>query len=93
MPDPQNRKWAGVCWLCGSDLWTDPHLTRVEDAPDVFIPGSSGIHNCVPGRILHEQGGEAYEAWRDKQTPGTYMSMEELEAELERFEAESSSTS
>jgi hypothetical protein len=88
MPDPTDKKWAGVCFLCGDDIWVPVGCTHVDDAPETFIPGSSGIHNCIPGRILHGQGAEAYEAWRDAQPVGTYMSVDEFELELEKAERE-----
>jgi hypothetical protein len=71
--------------LCGSELFVAPHVTRVEDAPDVFLPGTN-LHNCEPGRILREQGSEAYELWRDAQPTGSYMSLDEMEAELDKAE-------
>jgi hypothetical protein len=85
MPDPINKKWAGVCMLCGSELSVALHVTRVEDAPDVFIPGAN-THNCEAGRILHENGSDAYEMWLSAQSPGTHVSWDELMSDLEKFE-------
>jgi hypothetical protein len=73
--------------LCGSDLWVAPHVTRAEDAPDIFIPDTN-IHNCEAGWILHEHGSDAHQMWVDAQQPGSHVSWDELMEDLEKFEAE-----
>ena len=86
-PPSSDLECGGLCLLCGGYIWVPLGCTRVEDAPDVFIPGTN-THNCEPGRILREHGIDAYDLWRDAQSPGSYISFDELLAELEKFEAE-----
>jgi hypothetical protein len=87
MVTPPGKKRAGVCLLCGSDLWVERHVTRAEDAPAVFLRGTN-IHDCEAGRILHEHGSDVYQMWLSAQASGSRVSVEELFAELEQFEAE-----
>ena len=84
---PVGKKWAGVCMLCGEELFVPAHVFCVEDAPEVFIRGTN-THDCEPGRILTHHGSDAFELWVAAQQPGTFVSVDELMAELEKFEQE-----
>lgn len=78
---------GGLCPLCGDFISVPVGCTRVADAPDTFIPGTN-FHNCELGWMLHQQGREAYNRWRDAQPPGSYVSWDDLMTELEKVEAE-----
>jgi hypothetical protein len=87
MVAPVGKKWAGVCLLCGTDLWVASHVTRVEDAPDIFISGTN-THDCEAGRILNEHGSDVYHMWLSAQSSGKHVSWNELISDLENFENE-----
>jgi hypothetical protein len=70
MTAPPKREWpagkvyAGFCLLCGSDLWVARKYRKCGlDDPEVFFP-ESNTHRCEPGRILKEEGHEAYKAYQ-----------------------------
>jgi hypothetical protein len=69
---PDERKWIGICLLCGDDLYLDN-----------VIPDSNYTHNCERGRILHFQGSSAYQAWLDERWADTYREdLEQFQREI-----------
>jgi hypothetical protein len=76
-----SKVYVGFCLLCGEDIISGTGYNY--DDPLAFCDKSS-IHNCVPGRILHDGGTAAYDAYIEQQKAAgvKYTSLDEIIAEL-----------